>query len=297
MFPFKWSFSAALTVTYPGLFRVSSFPLWLDFRYIKGSRVYRGFRSYRGVSKPSTPKVTNLKFPMQHHSMKNLAFHSLLRYEMIILPILTTLLICCKLKGWENVLFQLGDRRLKRITVCARCIWWRARFRNWMRRHKQLSRRGDQNFNCSTWKVRRLTPAFKTWKRFERWWTLNSKKFVHRAHNQGTHCFRSAELPERDFGRKMHTIWLCSSSTGLCESAKFEPAMVAQQPRKRGCLARWAGSTVRSIIFSLENGFWKSHESLSFICCRRLQMKRRTGWSKRGLFRSCQFLDCIRLHG
>ena len=93
----------------------------------------------------------------------------------------------------------------------ARWIWWRARFRNWMRRHKQLSRRGDQNFNCSTWKVRRLTPAFKTWTRFGRW-TLNSKKFVHRAHNQGTHCFRSAELPERDSERKEKQTAKCTRS-------------------------------------------------------------------------------------
>ena len=39
------------------------------------------------------------------HSMKNLAFHSLLRWKMIILPVLTILILHLSLKGWENVLF------------------------------------------------------------------------------------------------------------------------------------------------------------------------------------------------
>ena len=39
--------------------------------------------------------------------MKNLAFHSLLRWKMIILPILTTSLVPLSWKGWENELFQL----------------------------------------------------------------------------------------------------------------------------------------------------------------------------------------------
>ena len=38
-------------------------------------------------------------------SMKNVAFHSLLRWKMIILPILTTSRMLFFLKGWENVLF------------------------------------------------------------------------------------------------------------------------------------------------------------------------------------------------
>ena len=38
------------------------------------------------------------------HSMENLAFPSLLRWKMIIRPILTTSLIHFFLKGWENVL-------------------------------------------------------------------------------------------------------------------------------------------------------------------------------------------------
>ena len=40
--------------------------------------------------------------------MKNLAFHSLLRWKMITLPILATSLIHFSLWGWENVLFNLG---------------------------------------------------------------------------------------------------------------------------------------------------------------------------------------------
>ena len=49
------------------------------------------------------------------HSMENLAFHSFLRLKMIILPILTISLIHLSLKGWENVLFELGSERVNRI--------------------------------------------------------------------------------------------------------------------------------------------------------------------------------------
>ena len=50
----------------------------------------------RGALTLSFPRVINVKFLLQphqkykSHSMKNLAFHSLLRWKMIILPILTT---------------------------------------------------------------------------------------------------------------------------------------------------------------------------------------------------------------
>ena len=43
------------------------------------------------------------------HSMKNLPLHSLLRWNMIILPIPTTSLIHFSLEGWENVLFKRGS--------------------------------------------------------------------------------------------------------------------------------------------------------------------------------------------
>ena len=46
-----------------------------------------------------------------HHSMKNLTFHSLLRWGTIVLLILATSLIHFSLKVWENVLFELGCER------------------------------------------------------------------------------------------------------------------------------------------------------------------------------------------
>ena len=66
----------------------------------------------------SLPRVINFEFPcslprnMTSHSMKNLAFHSLLRGKIIILPILTTSLIHFSLNGWDNVLFELGSERV-----------------------------------------------------------------------------------------------------------------------------------------------------------------------------------------
>ena len=51
------------------------------------------------------------KFPLQPHQkyyitqMKNLAFHSLLRWKMIMLPILAISLIPFSLKGWDSVTF------------------------------------------------------------------------------------------------------------------------------------------------------------------------------------------------
>ena len=62
----------------------------------------------------SLPSVINVKFLLQPHqkwtphSIKNLAFHSLLSREMTILPILPTSLIHLSLKGWENVLCTLA---------------------------------------------------------------------------------------------------------------------------------------------------------------------------------------------
>ena len=48
------------------------------------------------------------------HSVENLAFHSLLRWKMIILPLLTTSLIHFSLKGLENVLFDIGCERVQK---------------------------------------------------------------------------------------------------------------------------------------------------------------------------------------
>ena len=50
---------------------------------------------------------------MTAHNTKNLAFHRFLRWEMIILVILTTSLRHFSVKGWENVLFELGSERVK----------------------------------------------------------------------------------------------------------------------------------------------------------------------------------------
>ena len=45
---------------------------------------------------------------------------------MIIIPILTTSLIHYSLKGWENVLFELGSERVNRKTyyICLCCQWF-----------------------------------------------------------------------------------------------------------------------------------------------------------------------------
>ena len=66
------------------------------------------------------------------HSMKNLAFHSLPGWNVIILPILTTLLVHFSLKGWENV--RLGSERVERSKSFGRrasprrrelLTWWK----------------------------------------------------------------------------------------------------------------------------------------------------------------------------
>ena len=46
--------------------------------------------------------------------MENLAFHSLLRWKIITLPILTSSPIHSSLQGWENVLFELGSERARK---------------------------------------------------------------------------------------------------------------------------------------------------------------------------------------
>ena len=49
--------------------------------------------------------------------MNNLAFHSLLRWKLIILPILTTSVIHFSSKGWENVLCELRSERVKPVVL------------------------------------------------------------------------------------------------------------------------------------------------------------------------------------
>ena len=73
----------------------------------------------------SLPKVSNFKFPLQphpkitSHGMKNLAFHSLLRWKMIVIPIIRTSLIHFSIKGWENVLFELSRFRARWKVRCS----------------------------------------------------------------------------------------------------------------------------------------------------------------------------------
>ena len=50
--------------------------------------------------------LSSLARNITSYSMKNLAFHSLLRWKMIIIPILSTSLIHCSLKGWEIVTYH-----------------------------------------------------------------------------------------------------------------------------------------------------------------------------------------------
>ena len=51
------------------------------------------------------------------HSMGNLTSHSLLRWKIILLPILTTSLIHFSLKGWKNVFFDLGSEEINRLST------------------------------------------------------------------------------------------------------------------------------------------------------------------------------------
>ena len=76
----------------------------------------------------------NFKFPcsltrnITSHSMENLGCHQLLRWKMIILPILTTSLIHFSLKGCENVLFELGSESVQRIK--SRFLKWQGNLIN-----------------------------------------------------------------------------------------------------------------------------------------------------------------------
>ena len=75
---------------------------------------------------PSLPRVIKCQIspaasPLSNitsDSTENLAFHTLLRWKMIILPILPTSPIQFSLKGWENVLFELGVKGLMEKLLC-----------------------------------------------------------------------------------------------------------------------------------------------------------------------------------
>ena len=63
----------------------------------------------------SLPRVINFKFPLSptrniaSHSLENLSFHSFLRWKIIILTNSYYLVHIFCLKGWRNVLFELGS--------------------------------------------------------------------------------------------------------------------------------------------------------------------------------------------
>ena len=70
---------------------------------------------------PFTPKSDRFQFVcslprnITSHSMKNLDLHSLLRWNMIILPNSHYLTYRFIFKGWENVLFELGNERVSEL--------------------------------------------------------------------------------------------------------------------------------------------------------------------------------------
>ena len=92
--------------------------------WIFGQPCRPGTNTLGDLTSLSFPRVIKVRFPMQPQlkyyitHMKSLPFHSLLRWKIIRLPILTTSLIHFLLKGWENVLFKLRSER-----VNMRVIW------------------------------------------------------------------------------------------------------------------------------------------------------------------------------
>ena len=72
---------------------------------------------------PSTFSPAHV-FPFQKFNItqnEELAFHSLLRWKIFILLILTTSHIPFSLKGWENVLFELGRDRVNHAYSSVLC--------------------------------------------------------------------------------------------------------------------------------------------------------------------------------
>ena len=73
--------------------------------------VHSPFNEVTPLEERHSQKWTISNFPcsltrnITSHSRKNLAFHSLSRWTMIILPILTTSVMHFSFKGWENILF------------------------------------------------------------------------------------------------------------------------------------------------------------------------------------------------
>ena len=69
---------------------------------------------------PPCGRACSLTRNITSHSMKNLAFHSLHRWKVVILPILPTSLIHLSLKGLENVVLELGSERVKVMFIMPR---------------------------------------------------------------------------------------------------------------------------------------------------------------------------------
>ena len=59
------------------------------------------------ISPAASPEIYTI------HSMENVTFHSLLRWKIIILPILANSFLHFLFKGWENVLFELRSEKVK----------------------------------------------------------------------------------------------------------------------------------------------------------------------------------------
>ena len=76
-------------------------------------KVNIGANSYLTLS---LPRVINYQFylqPITPRTCDEFGFPSLMRWKMIIPPILTTSLTHFSSKRWENVLFELGSKRVK----------------------------------------------------------------------------------------------------------------------------------------------------------------------------------------
>ena len=84
--------------------------------------LWRKAKNYSGVSSRmgptldlywrNCPRLMSFKPASSPEILKDLAFHSLLGWRMIILPILTPSLIHLSLKGWKSVRFERGNERV-----------------------------------------------------------------------------------------------------------------------------------------------------------------------------------------
>ena len=95
-------------------------PVWAHHLYQKKTGTNFTFSLPRVI----TNFLCSLTRNITSDRVKNLAFHNLLRWKMVIPPILNTPLIHFSLKGWKIVLFKLGSERVKVclfVGVTAQC--------------------------------------------------------------------------------------------------------------------------------------------------------------------------------